>query len=328
MYRFNEERNVEKICYEQKHIIKVLDLIKNNFTNYFFEFLSSEAKHGITEQKIKSIASSLGIESNIKQNSKNKPQNLKNILTQGIIDFEKDRKKYLDIFDKDALMEYQDDPASFKSKTLRHECPIINSTLQNIRAKALDKYRRDYNLADAHELLSVVTNLYNFAENYISNIYNPESYNNIDNLAGLFFSELDTESCTVYGVIGGGIKSQILYKLHPSAFPNRSRMAIWALWYLTGKESIDCKMDSEFLMIDTKESITQQNYFYPYELFAFYAHQIFQLLRREAELLDVNIDPEYRYVIVDSFLTYIAESHNSEIDLLMSQIKDSDNGYE
>jgi len=105
-------------------------------------------------------------------------------------------------------------------------------------------------------------------------------------------------------------------------------MAIWALWYLTNKEIIDCKMDSEFLMIDTKESITQQNYFYPYELFAFYAHQIFQLLRREAESLEVIIDPEYRYVIVDSFLTYIAESHISEIDLLMSQIKDSDNGYE
>lgn len=87
MYRFQEERNVEKVCFEQKHIVKVLDLIKNNFTNYFVDFLSSEAKPGIIEQKIQVIASSLGIESNIKQKSKDKTQNYKNILAQGISDF-------------------------------------------------------------------------------------------------------------------------------------------------------------------------------------------------------------------------------------------------
>jgi hypothetical protein len=86
-------------------------------------------------------------------------------------------------------------------------------------------------------------------------------------------------------------------------------------------------MDSEFLMIDVKESTTQQNYFYPYELFAFYAHQIFQLLKAEAEDLDVYLDPEYRYVIVDSFLSFVADSHESEINLLTSQIRESDYGY-
>ena len=327
MYRFQEERKAEKICYEQDHIAKVLALIRNNFPRYFNDFLSYEAISGITEQKIQNIASSLGIENNVKKKTNDKAQSYRNILAQGIDKFNKDRKKYLDIFDKESLDEYSDDPAAFKSKTLRHECPIINSTLQNIKAKALDAYRRDFNLANAKELLSVVTNLYNFAENYSTNVYDPVTYDNISDYTKLLFSELDTESCTVYGVIGGGIKSHMLYKLYPSLFPNRSRMAIWALWYLTDKKSIDCKMDSEFLMIDTKESITQQNYFYPYELFAFYAHQIFQLLKKEAEIMDVSIDYGFRYVVVDSFLTFIADNHISEINLLMSQIKDSDNGY-
>jgi hypothetical protein len=83
-------------------------------------------------------------------------------------------------------------------------------------------------------------------------------------------------------------------------------------------------MGSEFLMIDTEASTTQQNYFYPYELFVFYAHQIFQHLKVEAERLDVYLNPEYRYVIVDSFLSFVAASHVSEIELLTSQIKESD----
>jgi hypothetical protein len=327
MYSRQEERNVEPVCYEQGHVDKVLDIIKNTFSKYFDDFISYEGKTGISENDFQKIANSLGVESKKKRKTTDKKQSYKNIIIQGLDSFEKDRQKYLDILDEETLDEYKDDPPSFKSKTLRYECPIIHSTLQNKRAKALDKYRYEFNVANANELLSVVTNLKNFAVNYVNNVYDPNEYDNITGYADLLFSELDSQSCTVYGVIGGGIKSHMLYKLYPSVFPNRSRMAVWALWYLSGKKVIDCQMDSEFLMIDIKDSTTQQNYFYPYELFAFYAHQVFQLLKAEAEKADVYLDPEYRYVIVDSFLSYVAESHIEEINILMSQIRESDYGY-
>jgi hypothetical protein len=323
MYTRQDERSVEKICHEQEHIDKVLKIIKDIFPKYFDKFITSEAGHKATEHDIQKISNSLGIETKIVKKNGDKTENCKNILIQGLNDFNKDRKKYTDIFDKEALEEYKDDPAAFKSQTLRNECPIIHFTLQNKRAKALDKYRRDFNMSNANELLSVVTNLYNFANNYISNVYNPNSYDNIMKYEDLFFSELDKESCTVYGVIGGGIKSHMLYKNYPSAFPNRSRAAIWALWYLTDKKLIDCEKDSEFLMIDIKENTTQQNYFYPYELFSFYAHQIYLLLKFEMGKLDVRIDPEFRYVAVDSFLDFVANDHSSEIELLISKIKES-----
>ena len=53
MYKGQEERNVEKICYEQNHITKVFALIKDNFPKYFDDFLSHEAVSGISEQKYK-----------------------------------------------------------------------------------------------------------------------------------------------------------------------------------------------------------------------------------------------------------------------------------
>lgn len=327
MYAFQDERSVEKICYEQNHVNKVLDIIRDTFSKYFSDFLAYEGMAGLTDRDVQKVADSLGVESKIRKKNKNKSQSYKNILAQGLADFEKDRQKYLNIFDEETLEEYQDDPAAFKSKTLRDECPIIKSTIYNKRAKVLDKYRRDFNMSDANVLLSVVTNLFSFAEDYKENVYHPDSYDSITEYKELFFSDLDTEKCTVFGVIGGGIKSHMLHKIYPSIFPNRSRMAVWALWYLSNKKIIDCKMDSEFLMIDVKASTTQQNYFYPYELFAFYAHQIYQLLKDEAEELDVYLDPEYRYVIVDSFLSFVADSHASEIEVLTSQIRESDYGY-
>jgi len=326
MYTRERERAVESVCYEQEHINQVMKIIKSKFGGYFEKFLINEGKAGFNESNVKEIAKKLGMDGSITKKDIDKTQSYKSIIFHGLADFEKNRQKYLDIMDKETLEEHRDDPFNFKSKTMRNECPIINSTL-NYPAKALDKYKRDFKLCKANELLEVVTNLNNFAVNYKSSIYNSDNYDNIAGYADLFFSELDTQSCTLYGVIGGGIKSHLLYKLFPSAFPNRSRESIWALWYLSDKTTLGCQMDSEFLMIDIDKCITQQNYFYPYELFAFYAHQIYQLLRNEAKILGVHLEYEYRYVIVDTFLSFIAGSHTSEISLLTNQIGDSDNGY-
>ena len=141
----------------------------------------------------------------------------------------------------------------------------------------------------------------------------------------LGLGDLDTENYSVFGVIGGGIKSHMLYKVYPEVFPNRSRRAIWALWYLSDKKVIDCKYDSEFLMIDTQKTITQQNYFYPYEIFAFYAHRIFQMLKEKAKENNVFLDPKYRYIFVDVFMDFIAKQHDEDISFFKSQIKDG--GY-
>ena len=80
-------------------------------------------------------------------------------------------------------------------------------------------------------------------------------------------------------------------------------------------------------MIDLSKNIVQQNYFYPYQLFAFYAFEIYKLLRDKATEYDAYIDPDYRYVIVDAFLEFIAMEHDDEIAFLKSQIKDGGMGY-
>lgn len=318
---------IEDICYDEDHIETVLSEIKANFHDYFNKFIDTESGNTIGDESIKKLASAFGIEAIPKKKKVNAKKAFESIQNAHIQSYEKDRGKYQDILDPEALEEYEDDPSYFKETILRHQCPIIRATLQNKKAKELDKYRKYFGLSESGDLLTVVTNLVEFAHEYNTDTYNDETFETIDEIQKLNFSALQEEDYIVYGVIGGGIKSHFLYKLYPFIFPNRSRDAIWALWYLTAKKNFGCKEDSEFLMIDLEESITQQNYFYPYDLFGYYALKIYQLLKKEAIRHSVNLQDEYRFVLVDAFLSFVAQRHIDEINDLKKKVKDDGYGF-
>lgn len=298
MYSSKERSDVEKICYEEPHILKVLGVIKNNFDKYFEKFVDGADK----QKKYQSI------------------------ISKAINEFQSDRQYYEEILNSEDLEEYEDDPTSFKSDVLKNRCPIIRKTIQNKKAKELDLYRANFKMADPSGLLGVVKNIAEFGAQLKSQ-YDSTTYEDAKNFNDLNMETLDSDDCTAYGVIGGGIKTHLLYKVYPEIFPNRSRNALWALWYLSGKGTFDCKTDSEFLMIDTKKSVTNQNYFYPCRLFAWYAFSIYKLLKDKATAYGVKIDENYRYVVVDEFLNSVVNQHEKEISYLKSQIKDGGLGF-
>lgn len=325
MYVHSDLRSVEAICYEREHIERVVNAIEQNFDEWFNKFIDSENGAGVSQEQFAMLKASLGVvDYGDKLKKKDKSSAYKRIIADAIDNFEKDREDYKKIFDLEALEEYEDDLNTFKSKVLRDKCPIIRKTIQNKLAKQLDKYRADFNRSNPLELLKVVTNLCQFGEDYTTEAYSKGDEVTFETLR---MSLIDTDDYTVYGVIGGGIKSHMLYKVHPDYFPNRSRSALWALWYLTDKLTFGCLMDSEFLMIDTKKNTTQQNYFYPYELFSYYAYVIYRLLENKAAELDAYIDESYRYVIVDAFLGFIAYQNEEAINFMISQIREGDYYY-
>ncbi len=326
MYTRMDNSGVEDICYEQEHVEKVLASIKKNFDDHFIRFIESAGGRGLSLEEIQGLQKKFGIEIQQKRKNRDLTENYKTIIREAIDSFEKDRGDYEKIFRQSWLEDLDEDADVFKSKTLRNECPIIRKTLANKRAKELDKYRASFSLADADWLLKVVYNLCVFGDEY-QDRYDQNTYEDAQTYQDLKLALLDTDDYTAYGVIGGGIKTHMLYKVHPAIFPNRSRSAIWALWYLTNKETFGCKTDSEFLMIDLSKNIVQQNYFYPYQLFAFYAFEIYKMLRDKATEYSAYIDTNYRYVIVDAFFEFIAMEHDDEIAFLKSQIRDGGMGY-
>jgi hypothetical protein len=308
----------------------VLAEIKQQFKHYFDLYLETEAGSKVSGKEIGQLAKKLGCSQTPKNRKMiNKGQLFKGIIKEAIDDFEKDRPSYVEkIMDEEMLEEHEEDPPNFKNRTLKVECPIIRMTLQNRRARELDKYRAAFKRADPNELLTVVTRLSTFANNYLEEHYDKETYEDIKSLEELGLADLDEEDYTVFGVIGGGIRSHLLYKFNPSVFPNRGREAVWAFWYLSNKKKFNCEQDSEFLMINLNKNTTQHNYFYPYELFSFYAFNIYKMLKEEAEKLGVYLDPEYRYVFVESYLSFVAQMHSEEIDFLKSDSQEEGYAYQ
>jgi hypothetical protein len=107
-----------------------------------------------------------------------------------------------------------------------------------------------------------------------------------------------------------------LYNLHPIAFPNRSQNAIWAYYFLSKKKDYGFEDDSEFLMIYPDGSGTQQNYFYPYVLFTYYAIKLFLLLEAGCERLGYELNEQFRYLYLNTFLDFIADLHRVDINTL------------
>lgn len=323
MFTRTEYRSVEPKCYENDHISKVVSKIQDNFPAYFERFLETEAGVGITSKDFAKLQEHFGVKLSKDAGKKNISEKYKRIIVDSYDEFEKDRQAYLDIFDMESLEEYEEDSYTFKSDVLKTKCPIIRKTLNSKNAKELDKYRFEFGVADADYLLQVVTKLCETANDYVDNLYDPEGYDGITDYKDLQMEAFDSDECTAYGVIGGGIKTLMLHKVNPEVFSSRSRNALWALWYLTGKDTFGLSTDSEFLMIDIKKTITQQNYFYPYELFHYYAYEIYRLLSEKAKELDAYIEPSYRYVVVDRFFDFVAEEHADEISTLQAQIRDN-----
>lgn len=310
------EKNIEEICYNQEHIERVWEEIEKTIPVYFKKYIETENGNTVEDTVVEKLMAKFG--SSGKPNNKNKDEKkiLERLLKEAIKDYEKDREAYQEIFDKEAFDEYKDDVNSFKNTILKNQVPVIRRTLQNKKAKELDKFRASFNSAQSGDLFLVASNILNLANSRRSDWYVGKEFEDIDTPNDLDYFNFDEEGYTAYGVIGGGIKSQFIYKLYPEMFPSRGREAVWGLYYLSNREKFGCKQDSQFLMINPKEGTTQQNYFYPYGIFSFYALRIFNSLKLLYAKHGISLPNEYRFVPVDAFLSFVSRSHQAEIDVL------------
>jgi len=308
--------DIEEICYDQDHIDKVWDEMQQPILNYFQKYVDSGGGHLIQDSEIQKLAEKLGSTSKPKSKQKNPNKMLVELLTQSIENFESDRQPYQEILDLASLAEYKYDVNSFKNTILKNQIPIIRKTLQNKQAKELDKFRAAFNTSDSGHLFEITSNIIKWANKWRYEWYDEDEFEKFETCDDLNYYELDNDEYTSRGVIGGGIKSHFIFKLFPEMYPSRSREAIWALYYLSNKKKFGCKEDSQFLMINTDDGTAQQNYFYPYGLFAFYALRIFNKLKELNALHGAILPTEYRFVVVDSFLSFVSRNHQNEIDIL------------
>jgi hypothetical protein len=117
------------------------------------------------------------------------------------------------------------------------------------------------------------------------------------------------------GVIGYGIQSSLLYGVYPRCFAHRSQNAVWSLYFLSGRKEFGLRDGSEFLMVHADLGTCEQNYFYPAELFGFYALRIYLLLKVACQDLGISLLNSERYIYLSRFCDHVADSHRGDINV-------------
>ncbi|MEL1243991.1 hypothetical protein AAEO56_06935 [Flavobacterium sp. DGU11] len=299
-----QDRNLGQRAYEPVHMNTVVSEIKKSFPLHFSQF-----------KKGNEIHNALMDNPNFKVIVKSKPSSAKDVLSKAfqksIDELTKNQPVYSKFFDMESLDEDQDDPNAFK-KGLSKQISIINRCL-NSKAKEMERYKSEFFSKSGREMLDVTTAIIAFGNEY-ARTFDERRHEAAITVGDLGLSALLEEQYVSYNVIGGGIKSNFLHTLFPNAFAYRSQNALWALWYLTGKNDFGFIDGSEFLMLDPSKGTTQQNYHYPYDLFCFYALQLYMLLKNACKYEGVLLQDKYRYIYLDTFLNSIADIEHLEIN--------------
>jgi hypothetical protein len=271
-------KELEKQAYEPGHVQQVLAEIEGNFPDYFKSFAQ---------------------------------QPLDPAFDKHIQEYEKEQEAYREYRDLEALDEFEYDPNAFKSHT-RRRCPIIRRCLMS-RDEVMKDYRRSFNTVTGRQLLDTVRNIAEFGISYVAD-FDDEDHENAATYGDLGLKPLNDDKYQCLGVIGYGIQSSLLYGLYPRNFAHRSQDAVWSLYFLSGRKDFGLEDGPEFLMVRPDEGTCEQNFFYPAELFGFYALWAFVLLKSACEDLGITFENRYRYIYLSRFCDHVADTHREDIN--------------
>jgi hypothetical protein len=303
---YQSEREIVKSA---DHIAAVTASIRKNFDRYFDLFVA----HCQPTDGVAAAAAVLGTKYKVKSAGKPDPASgMRARLDDTIRKYEAEAERYRSFFNAESLDEYrQCDPKLFKRDLAsKKNCPIVADCV-NSRREEMHLWQAKFQGRNAADLLDVFTNLYNAAVDYASSC-DREAYASAPSREALGLDEFDeADELFLEGVVGNGIRSYVLYHLHPDLFPICARQALFALFFLSGKGHFHLPSEmSEFLMVDdsgpTAQILTlEHNYWYPYSLLTWYRLELYRLMESRCSTLNVKLDPKWRYVYTSAFVEFI-----------------------
>lgn len=295
-----------KLIRDQRHVDQVWALMEALVNEYADGFLAALADSG----------------------GQPSPKANYNLWLSGLIKDNEDlRERYRDIFDLEALEEYEEDPDEFKGDVLRKQCPIIRHSLQS-RAQVMQEWKAKYYARKSIDLVDAFTNMMSFAEEYDEEMDEPamEALDRVDDCRIAEMEDEDSENGRAYisGVLGYGIVSNILNHMYPRTFPGNYKMGVWSLYFLAkGSEDLMPSGTSEFSMLkdDRPNHVgayeMEHNYTLAYEIFCIYTLRIWRLLAPRIETrFGAAFPSEHRFLLTNSFYEYVASKNSANIATL------------
>lgn len=213
----------------------------------------------------------------------------------------------LDLFDEDndEKYEYQEFKDIF-AKRLWTVKGALNSSDPD-----LETYKSKFHHTTGAEIYNVVRAILLATDRHMTHTAPSINFKRISSIEQMKLSYLDEEEMFLPGIIGLGIRSELLHRLYPSHFAIMTRRSGWAVYYMTN-ECDEFVIDEEF---DGKFR-TSFNWEYEYDRFNYYCNFICNLLEENFAKHGIVFKQNLRYGYVNMFLNSIYVHHKEQADFL------------
>ena len=171
----------------------------------------------------------------VSKDNKDQEKNLKKIVKswEGQIEkYSQEAKAILDLQLFDESNEECYDTEEFKQHVFAKGLWTVRSALTTPDPE-LDQYKSRFHATTAKDIYVAVGNILSGAMNYAGSVCQHLSYNRISTPEQLKLEFLNEDGLLLTGVIGLGIRSEILHRMYPGAFAMMTRRNGWGMFFLS-----------------------------------------------------------------------------------------------
>lgn len=213
-------------------------------------------------------------------------------------------------FSQEILEIMEGDLDSFKDSIFGEKLWTVRSSLHDMSNPELDRYRDSFDNATPREIYTCVKTILDKTVSYVKEIFPKIDMRRILKIENMKLEYLDGEDVLLTGVIGLGIRSELLHRMYPRVFPIMTRRSLWGMFFLTNQ--------NEFVVDENRDgrSRTSHEWNYEYPRFCFYMNYLTLLLEYYFDKYGIKLKNEIRYGYINLMLVEYAKKHKNEIDKL------------
>lgn len=248
----------------------------------------------------------------IKKDNKKEIEALKKRLSEMEQEVIKYRDECISHFNESIMAAYEEDLSAFKDEIFANKLWTVHSALYDKSNPELDRYRDSFNNATASEIYEHVKAILIATRDYVKNVFPKIPIKTIRKIEDLKLDYLNDDDMTMSGVIGLGIRSELLHRLYPGIFPIMTRRTLWGMFFLTNQD--------EFVVDENRDgkSRTSHQWNYEYDRLCFYNNFLMNIMESYLAKHKIKIKQELRFGYINLMLVEYAKKHSKEIDKLYS----------
>lgn len=276
---------------------RIKTLINENFRDYFQKIM------GIMNENRDLVNTNVVIKKD-KNFTKN---NIQDKLKEWELDINKYSNNFKKHFEIKVFDKYKIDYTAFKNNVFAKEPWTVNAALKTPDLELI-RYRAAFSNVSGKEIFNAVKKILRETNEYVET-YIPQ-YHSINKPEDLKYKFLENEDMLLPGVIGLGIRSEILHRLFPSNFSIMTRRSLWGMYFLADKSEDFIR---EEFGKDDRYRISH-DWEYDYERFTYYTNYVSILIENELVKYDLRLKTSLWFGYAARFLNEISGMYTEDIN--------------